>query len=184
MQAFFESLGIEHWMAMGSALLALASFVLNIRLVNRQEKRDAVAMKLAHDSDVIRWADEAIALLASAQEMIAEKGVSYAEADFAVRRSSVRSHLSALIDRGRLFFPNIVNDDHGKDNEAGYQGHRQPALDALVGAYDLMAKAGMSPGPDKSAVENLRKIRRTFLAEVFQAVDPVRRGEKIKEFAS
>lgn len=182
MSEFFESLGIEHWLAIGSAVLALASFILNMRLVNRQEKRDAIAMKMAHDSDVIRWADEVIALLAAAQETVAEKGVSFGEAEFPIRRSAVRAQLSALIDRGRLFFPNREDGDYGKDKEAGFQGRRHPALDALVDAYGIIDKSGYSPGPDRDAIAALTTQRRKFMAEVFQAVDPVRRGEKLKEF--
>jgi hypothetical protein len=87
-QDFFANFGIEQGLAIGSALLALASFILNLRLVGRQEKRNAVAMKMAHDSDVIRWSDDVIALLASTQEMLAEKGVSYPEAEFRGRRSA------------------------------------------------------------------------------------------------
>lgn len=184
MQDFFETLGIEHWLAIGSAVLALASFILNLRLVARQEKRNAVAMKLAHDSDIIRWADEVIALLAAAQEMVAEKGVSFGDAEFPARRSSVRAQLSALIDRGRLFFPNREDGDYGKDKEAGYQGRRHPALDVLVDAYGHINGSGASPGPDRDAIAALTSVRRKFLAEVFQAVDPVRRGEKVKELTS
>jgi hypothetical protein len=184
MQEFFETLGIEHWLAIGSAVLALASFILNMRLVNRQEKRDAIAMKLAHDSDIIRWADEVIALLAAAQEMVAEKGVSFGEAEFPSRRSSVRAHLSALIDRGRLFFPNREDGDYGKEKEAGFQGRRHPALDALVDAYAQLDRSGSSPGPDREAIAAITVLRRKFMAEVFQAVDPVRRGEKVKELTS
>lgn len=184
MQDFFETLGIEHWLAIGSAVLALASFILNLRLVARQEKRNAVAMKLAHDSDIIRWADEVIALLAAAQEMVAEKGVSFGDAEFPARRSSVRAQLSALIDRGRLFFPNREDGDYGKDKEAGYQGRRHPALDILVDAYAHINDSGASPGPDRDAIAALTSVRRKFLAEVFQAVDPVRRGEKVKELTS
>ena len=181
MQEFFESLGIEHWLAIGSAVLALASFILNMRLVNKQERRNAVAMKMAHDSDIIRWSDEVISLLAASQEMVAEKGVSYGEVEFASRRSAVRAQLSALIDRGRLFFPNREDDDHGKEKEAGFRGHRHPALDVLVAAYATIDKSGYSPGPDRDAIAALTTQRRTFMAEVFQAVDPVRRGEKLKE---
>lgn len=184
MQDFLETLGIEHWLAIGSAVLALASFILNLRLVARQEKRNAVAMKLAHDSDIIRWADEALSILAAAQEVLIEKGVSYNDVDFRARRSTVRAQLSALIDRGRLFFPNRTDPLHGQEKEVGFQGYRQPILDALVGAYDFFSNAGAAPGPDVAASQTIRNYSKTFMSEVFKAVDPVRRGEKVKELTS
>lgn len=184
MQEFFARFSLEQWIGIGSAVLALLSFILNLRLVARQEKRNSVAMKMAHDSDVIRWSDEVVSLLAAAQEMLSEKGVSYGEMEFAHRRSSARAQLSALIDRGRLFFPNRADGDYGKEKEAGFQGRRQAVLQVLVEAYGLIDKSGAIPGPDRDAVTQLTTHRRKFMGEVFKAVDPVRRGQHIKELAS
>jgi hypothetical protein len=184
MQAFFENFGIEQWLAVISALIAVASFILNMRLVSRQEKRNAVAMKMAHDSDVISWSSDVVALIAATQEVLVEKGVSYGESEFPMRRSTARAQLSALIDRGRLFFPNRPDGDYGMDKPAGFRGRRHRALDVLVKGYDLLDKAGASPGPDRTVANALNDIRRDFMAEIFNAVDPVRRGEKIKELTA
>ena len=181
MLEFIEGLGIEQWLTLVSAGLAILSFVLNLRLVARQEKRNRVAMKMAHDSDVIAWSDEVITLLANAQEMLVEKGVSYNDAEFRGRRSSIRAELSALIDRGRLFFPNRADGDYGKEKEAGFQGRRHPALHVLVDAYGVIDASGSAPGPDSANSEKLTTHRRKFMAEIFTSVDPVRRGEKMKE---
>lgn len=182
--SFFGGLGLEQWLGIASALIAVVSFVLNLRLVARQEKRNAVNLKLAHDSDIIRWSDEVILALANAHETLSEKGASYRDNDFAIRRSSERAHISALIDRGRLFFPNRTDTGHGADKEAAYRGHRQPVLEELVAAFRVIDKAGSSPGPDLVAAEELMKHRRKFIAEVFTTVDPVRRGMTLKELAA
>jgi hypothetical protein len=182
--SFFGGLGLEQWLGIASAVIAVVSFVLNLRLVARQEKRNAVNLKMAHDSDIIRWSDEVILALAGAYETLREKGLSYSDSDFAARRSSERAHISALIDRGRLFFPNRTDTDHGADKEAAFRGHRQPALDELVAAYRVIDKAGAGTGPDLAAAEELMKHRRRFIAEVFTVVDPVRRGMTLKELAA
>ncbi len=181
MQEFFESFGVEQWLTLGSAALAILSFFLNLRLVARQEKRNRVAMKMAHDSDVIGWSDEVVTLLAHTQEMLVEKGASYNDDDFRARRSDVRARLSALIDRGRIFFPNRKDGDFGTDKEAGFQGRRHPALDVLVDAYGIIDAAGSAQGPDRENSEKLTTHRRKFMAEIFTSVDPVRRGENMKE---
>lgn len=181
---WFSKFGVGEILAIISGVLALASFILNLRLVDRQERRNAASLKLAHDSDIIAWSNEVISTLAEANEMLVEKGVSYGEAEFPGRRSTQRAHISALIDRGRLFFPNRTDTEHGADKEAAFRGHRHPALHVLVAAYDLIDKAGATPGPDRAAIEELTKHRRTFVTEVFKAVDPVRRGEKIKELSA
>ena len=181
---FLGNLGLEQWLGIGSAVIAVVSFVLNLRLVARQEKRNAVNLKMAHDSDIIRWSDEVILVLARANETLCEKGLSYSDNDFAVRRSEERAQVSALVDRGRLFFPNRTNTDHGADKEAGFQGFRQPALEELVHAYNVIDRAGAAPGPDRAAAEQLMTHRRRFIAEVFRTVDPVRRGMTLKELAA
>jgi hypothetical protein len=177
--------GPDQWMAAISAALALGSAIFSWRMMRRQDKRAAVSLRLAHDNDIIRWSDAAIAVLAEAHEILVEKGTAYPDADFRVKRSSCRAALSAIVDRGRLFFPNVdLGDAHGADKEAGYQGHRQPALEALVSAYQLLGSAGADAGPDKTAAEKLMQIRRSFVAEVFKTVEPERRGMTLKKLSA
>jgi hypothetical protein len=172
-------------MGAGSAIIALVSALFSWRMMRRQDKRSAASLKLAHDNDIIRWSDEAIVVMAEAHEMLCEKGVAYPDAEFLQKRSVCRARISAIIDRGRLFFPNVdLGDAHGVDKEAGYQGHRQPALEALVAAYRLLGQAGLQAGPDSKASEELMAIRRGFVAEVFKAVEPERRGMTLKELTA
>lgn len=184
MAEYLKHFGIEQWLALVSAILAILSFVLNLRLVARQERRNAASLKLAYDSNVIDWANVILHVLAEAYEALSEKGVSYSDADFRRRRSDIRASLSALIDRGRIFFPNRTDTDHGADKDIGFQGHRQEILNTLVRAYQVIDQAGAGPGPDPSAADAVMTERRKFVAEVFKAVDPVRRGRKIEEITA
>lgn len=177
-------LGMQTMMSAGSAVLALASAFFSWRASRRAEKRANVSLKLAYDSDVIRWSDEVIVTLSKAHEMLCEKGLSYPDQEFGARRSEVRAQLSALIDRGRMFFPNLRDTSHGAHKELGFQGHRQQALNELVNAYELLHASGAGAGPDLVACEELAKRRRGFIAEVFKAVDPERRGMTLKELAA
>ncbi len=170
-------------MGIASAVVALLSFLFNWRLVSRQEKRAMASFKMAHDTDVIRWSDEVILTLSEINEALCEKGVAYSESDFRQMRMQFRGRLSALIDRGRLFFPNVAEGDKGKNKETGFQGARQPALDVLVKAYELLGRAGQHPGPDRAAADELTPLRRRFVSEIFMAVDPERRGSAVKENA-
>ena len=113
MADFFAKFGVEQWLALMSAVLAISSFILNLRLVARQEKRNATSLKLAYDSNVIDRLDEVLHVFSEAHETLIEKGVSYGDAEFPRRRSESRASLSVLIDRGRIFFPNRTDTDHG-----------------------------------------------------------------------
>jgi hypothetical protein len=51
----------------------------------------------------------------------------------------------------------------------------------LVDAYGIIDGAGAAPGPDRETSDKLTAHRRKFMAEIFTSVDPVRRGENMKE---
>ena len=105
MAEFFAKFGVEQWLALMSAVLAISSFVLNMRLVARQEKRNATSLKLAHDSDVIGWSDEVIDVLVRRAGNAGREGRLLWRRRIPCRRSDARARLSALIDRGRALLP-------------------------------------------------------------------------------
>jgi hypothetical protein len=178
---WISDFGPDQWMAVASAIVALVSFLFNWRLVAKQEKRAGASLRLAHDSDIIRWSDEVIETLSEINETLCEKGVAYPDADFRTRRMGLRARLSALIDRGRLFFPNRAEGEKGLSKQKGFQGSRQPALEVLVQSYDLLGRAGDAPGQDFSAANELTLLRKVFVSEIFQTIDPERRGMTLKE---
>lgn len=179
--SFFSGLEWSALLGAGSAVVAIISAIFSWRTMRKQERRQTMTLKLAHDNDIIRWSDGAIVTLAQAHEMLCEKGVAFADADFRMRRSELRAQLSAVIDRGRLFFPNRSDGEYGADKEAAFRGRRHPALDRLVEAYELLGRSGDQMGPDRASAEELTKIRRLFVTEVFNVIDPVRRGLDLKE---
>jgi hypothetical protein len=93
--------------------------------------------------------------------------------------------LSASIDRGRWFFPNQWNAKIGLDKEPAYRGLRQPILDELVAAYDIVKKMNVTPG--LNPVAQLVHCQRSFVSEVQQVLNPRRRAEEMdrvnKQFA-
>ena len=180
------------WVAMVSALIAVTSFLANWRVVSRQSKMQAADLQMAHDSDVIAWFHETVDVLADAQETLREAGKSSPVEEFDIKRSRSRTRISAMLDRGRLFFPNLdQGDGHGQEREAGYQGYRQPALDALYACYRVVSD-WPTPLPDaimteeqkhekKQRLKGLVDARRVLVSEVFKAIDPRRRGRLLEE---
>jgi hypothetical protein len=171
-------LGIETWLAFGSGVFALLSFLFNWRVVSRQAAREAENLRAARDADLIAWADEAIAALGDAQELLRERGRTLQADAFRVGHSKCRTRFTVLLDRGRLFFPGAL--DEGDAEEAGvesaYRGRPHPALQALFDAYQVVSKADRDNSEyDRRAVLALVAARRRFVSEVFDAVDPRRR---------
>ena len=181
------------WIAIVSAIIAVLSFVFNWRIVQRQSRMQAEDLRIAHDTDLIAWFHETVDVLADAQECLREAGKSYSVDEFPAKRSRARIRISAMLDRGRLYFPNQINGEEGLDREEGYQGKRQLALDVLYTSYRVVsdwptpiADAEMTEEQKIEKKANLRRLidaRRIFVSEVFKAVDPRRRGNVLKELS-
>jgi len=172
-------MGPAEWLAFGSAIAAAWSFLLSRQTVKRQEIMQLEALRNQRDTDLIRWADEVIEQLADTQKLCRDRRDGLIDEDaFLARRSEARARLSALLDRGRLFFPNAPKDDDDPDKHAAFKGKRQPALDAIFGAYRTLSDIGRDGGPDPTAALNaVVEHRRAFVSEVFLHVDPRRRRD-------
>ena len=85
--------------------------------------------------------------------------------------------LSSLIDTGRWYFPNQWTDDYGTHKEPAYRGMRQPVLDYVVEAYDLLK--------DSHSTESLRAeliaAQREFVSHIQEVLDPRKREQEIKK---
>ncbi|PHN27241.1 hypothetical protein AO240_05260 [Pseudomonas sp. ICMP 460] len=85
--------------------------------------------------------------------------------------------LSALIEQGRFFFPNIVEDKFGESKPLAYRGYRNIVLQLLVDIYRQYS------ADDPSPVIN-EKYRKSFTSAVFSLVDPVSRISEISKLSA
>jgi len=92
------------------------------------------------------------------------------------------SQLSALADRGRLFFPNIDPDNGGSDKESAYRGQRPPILDALVFACHETQRLGEDGVSGDDSASFLRECRRQFVSELQAHLDPSHLDEVIERY--
>lgn len=84
--------------------------------------------------------------------------------------------LSSLIEQGRFYFPNLVENSYGSNKPAAYRGYRNLALDFLVEFYDIANRSNH----DKSDQDLLVALQRYFTSIVFQIVRPTDRLNTIK----
>jgi len=91
-------------------------------------------------------------------------------------RKTDLAKLSALIEQGRFFFPNIqTGDGFGDDKPPAYRGYRNLALDMLVASYNLHNK--QSPTKHLDQAETLHHH---FTSIVFEIIRPEDRLNEIK----
>lgn len=91
-------------------------------------------------------------------------------------KQSLLIELSAYIEKGRFFFPNIKPDEYGVDKPPAYRGYRNIGLDFLVASYNLHHKP-RSP----SLNEKAEQLQRLFTSVVYEIINPSERLETIRE---
>lgn len=158
-----------------AAVLSLVALMLSIWVFSRQQRMNRWQLRLQREDHIIDWARQALHMMAAVEEQVranAELGGEVISRDDAIHH---RAQISAVIDEGRLYFPNIQDPAKGRDKAEAYRGHRQPILDALVAYYDWigLCMTGMS-GEGENAVVQLNKLRRTFVSCVQESIDPRR----------
>lgn len=176
--------GVNEWVAVVSALIALVSFGLNWLVVRRQTELQYETLRAEMDAEVISWAHEAIDEVSKATALARGRGVAYGSDELKRLAFETCQALSSLADRGRLFFPNESPETHGRDKEAAFQGYRPPILDAVVFASSRIGRLDTNASePDKEAAEFLSKCRRLLVSEAQNAIDPRRRGQMLRRLA-
>jgi hypothetical protein len=178
---------------MAAAFLALAALLLTVRTARAQAQmsdriaREQAALmfeqaRLQRDSDILRWTERCIETLSEADAFVgALSSLPMSEID-KLQHGALLTRLSALIDQGRMYFPNQTPEKQGTGKPVAYQGFRQRILTVLVRSYDEIAKAASmkSPNDAKNGMERLLVLRRMFVSEAQIAIDP-RRFIALKE---
>ncbi|MCC6788646.1 MAG: hypothetical protein IT547_12470 [Hyphomonadaceae bacterium] len=178
------SWGVNEWVAVLSAIVAVVSFGLNWLVVRRQTELQYETLRAEMDAEVIAWTHEAIDQVSQAIALARGRGATYSVEE--MRRLSFETcqRLSSIADRGRLFFPNESPETHGRDKETAFQGYRPPILDAVVFASTRIGRLETAQTePDKDAAEFLAKCRRLLVSEAQNAIDPRRRGQMLRRLA-
>lgn len=178
------NLGVEEWVAIGSAILALASLLLNWLVVRRQTELQYETLRAEMDAEVIAWTHEAIDLVSESIALARGRGGAYGAEELRRLAFETSQKLSSVADRGRLFFPNEAPEAHGRDKETAFQGYRPPILDAVVFACNRLGRMSCDePGEDAASAEFLTKCRRLLVSEAQNAIDPRRRGQMLRRLA-
>jgi hypothetical protein len=138
------------------------------------------ATQLQYFAELRNWAGEAVHILAEAVHLSIMDRRVYKLSEFLRERRSLLGRLSAHVDRGRWFFPNIRQPDQGSEKEPGFRGFRHEVVWTLFWAYKVVGflQYGQGKGdtPERS---DLQKLQRTFAQQIQEVLDP---GNLEREF--
>jgi len=91
-------------------------------------------------------------------------------------KTDLLTKLSAQIEKGRFYFPNIDKaDGFGKDKPIAYQGYRNLTLDFLVYSYNLFIREDAG-----QFLKHAEMLQREFTSIIFSVVRPKEILEEIK----
>lgn len=142
----------------------------------RQEEMSREALRIAMDVEMMRWARDVLSCLRDASVLL-ETSLLPGGLDKAAK-TRVLATLSELIDAGRWHMPNHQDPAHpdaGKEKGAAFAGYRTRALEVLVYAYDRLSEYGADESLSLAAMQELLvKVKREFVSEVFNRVEPKR----------
>ena len=161
-----------------SALLGWFFGTRNERAIKKQYQLDAISFASSWYADLRAWASEAIELLCEAAERCSDTQTANCQHNEAL--TSCLFRISALIDRGRFFLPNVHPDKYGTHRTAAFRGRRHPAIHYLVAAYQilndevLVEEAGFS-----SKREALIALRKQFVSSIQVVLNPRLQTEEI-----
>ncbi|MGE4221223.1 MAG: hypothetical protein AB7G39_17400 [Alphaproteobacteria bacterium] len=127
---------IPTWLATAISIIALFFAVrAAVKSQKFQQNQHYLERRIWIDqyfSSVRVWADQVCCAISEAIH-IAEHPLLESE-----RKLDVLIRLSAFIDTGRWYFPNVMPDQYGINKDPAYRGIRQDVLDAIIDAYDCL----------------------------------------------
>lgn len=157
-----------------AALLSLFALLLSIWVYSRQQHLNRWQLRLAREDHIIAWARTCLMLMAEVEEHVRAHVSVGGELLSREEFISFRGRLSAQIDEGRLYFPNIKDPVKGAKKDTAFRGHRQKILDVLVAFYDSLDAMQERPGTwtDSNAAADLNSLRRAFISCTQATIDP------------
>jgi hypothetical protein len=118
--------------AVVSAFVATGSLFVGLFVVWMQRRESALRR-----GDVLAWANEVICALESLL-LVSMLNASQLDASVAKSKlSEVIFNTAILVERGRMFFKNMVVDDYGSEKQSAYRGYRPKILDPIVVAHQI-----------------------------------------------
>lgn len=171
---------VETVIAIVSALVAVLSALIARGETRAQRKLQEEELRQRIDAASLDWGNEAINTMGEASALAMNTHLTVA--DMVAAKLDVARRLSTLVDRGRMFFPNVDAETHGSDREVAFRGKRAPILDVLMYAHyeTLRIGEGNVRGDDSAAF--ITQCRRLLVSELQRHLDPRRLDEVVDRY--
>jgi len=174
---------IEVVVAILSAIVALVGAFISRQETQKQRSLQLENLRHNVDAQSLGWGNACIDVLNRAAMFARTRQHQSNDASFLQQRINMMLAISSLVERGRLFFPNIDPASKGGEKEGAYRGSRPPILDALMLAYyevEALTRQG-GPTADNSG-DFIDDCRRLLVSELQAHLDPRRRDTVVDRY--
>ena len=166
-----------------SAIAAVIGALASRAETRKQRQLRTEQLRQSIDSSSLDWGSAAIDTLVRAAMLARTRHLHANEGAFQTARAATLINLSSLIDRGRMFFPNLDETKKGVEKDGAYRGSRPPILDAMVWAHSEIQALTRDSGPtgDNSAAF-IDDCRRLVVSELQAHLDPRRLNQVVGRY--
>lgn len=145
------------FISIGSVVVAIAAFLYSFFFNTKKYE-----LSSQYRTEILDWYAETIEILLRLK--------TEAKTDFKdeVLKCELLAKLSAKIEIGRFYFPNIImGDGYGNQKPSAYKGYRSLTLDFLVFSYKIFNKKD-----SKKYLKHAEELQRAFSSHLFELLDP------------
>lgn len=158
-----------------SATIAVVALLISFIVSRRQARVALQNLRLQRDNAIIQWSNRGLDHLCYAEMILRQEyHAVMPQAEYEKIRLETMRDISSCADQGRMFFPNVPHETHGREKLPAFRGHRHPVLDCLVDAYRLLDQAKRHP--DVRSFESERNevldSKKRFISLVQSEPDP------------
>ena len=158
-----------------SDYISLAAFIVSLAaiIISYVTSTKKYELQSSLRREIIHWHRETVELLIFVREYL-DAGVSFDKA-------AQLAKLSALIEEGRFYFPNIIEGKEGlgAHKPSAYRGAREITLEFLILSYNIIKREDAG-----NYFNHLLRLQRLFTARIFDVLAPRDYYRKAQQFTS
>ncbi|MEL7482034.1 MAG: hypothetical protein AAGJ29_10785 [Pseudomonadota bacterium] len=162
-------------LTLASTALAVFAAIIARRETQKQLRLEEERLRREIDQDTLAWGRNVIEAFADAGDLCDRMALP----EFHNEQREIARRISALVDMGRMYFPNVDREGrgiifksvHGAHKTRAFRGYRPPILDALMFAFYEVRALG-NTDVCQGGQSYIWECRRLFVSELQAHIDP------------
>jgi len=155
------------YISLGALVVSVAAIIISIATSTKKYE-----LSSAHRQELLNWHNKTVEILILLKLQI--------QHDNNHDKVAIMAKLSALIEQGRFYFPNVnKGDGFGSEKPSAYAGYRDIALEFLVFSYITFQRENAH-----KYIRHLEQLQRLFTSRIFSILEPRKHNRQINKHTS